>query len=191
MNSSHADDASVNAILRELNHLLAASLPLRTKDENEEQFFDGVVTAQDVAEAKIHFMAHARNSAAGDDRVTAQDIEALDNQAIADLANACFRALDAPLQSKFLKFITLLVHFRIRRWIEAHNILPPSQNGFRPGFRTSNNAFILRCLVERARAEGKTVYVALVDITNAFPSTDRATLWLKLHQLGMRGRMLD
>ncbi|KAE9385778.1 hypothetical protein BT96DRAFT_1088684 [Gymnopus androsaceus JB14] len=41
------------------------------------------------------------------------------------------------------------------------------------------------------RAMGKTLYVATVDITNAFPSTDRATLWLKLKMLGMSGKLFD
>lgn len=37
----------------------------------------------------------------------------------------------------------------------------------------------------------KTVYVAFVDFTNAFPSTDHSTLWLKLCRLGVGGAIFD
>ncbi|EJD46617.1 hypothetical protein AURDEDRAFT_33865, partial [Auricularia subglabra TFB-10046 SS5] len=100
-----------------------------------------------------------------------------------------FRTLG--VQSRFVKFTTLLFHFRFLEWMEAYKILPPSQNGFRPGYRTANNVLILRCLIDKAKATGKTLYVATVDLTNAFPSTDRATLWLKLYRLGVRGKIFD
>lgn len=80
---------------------------------------------------------------------------------------------------------------RIRAWAEATNRLPRSQNGFRPGFRTNNNAFILRCAAERAAAAGKKLYVASVDLANAFPSVDRPLLWIKLQRMGMQGPLLD
>ncbi|PBK79389.1 hypothetical protein ARMGADRAFT_950941, partial [Armillaria gallica] len=60
-------------------------------------------------------------------------------------------------------------------------------NGFRSGYRTNNNPLILRCAIESVKAQRKPLYVAVVDATNAFPSTDRATLWLKLQRLGMGG----
>jgi hypothetical protein len=44
-------------------------------------------------------------------------------------------------------------------------------------------------MIERARDEGKTLYVVAVDLTlNAFPSTERNTLWLKLHKYGLSGK---
>lgn len=61
---------------------------------------------------------------------------------------------------------------RIRAWVEKRNILPDSQNGFREKYRTHNNSFILRCAIDRPRAEGKTLYVAFVDLKNVSPSTD-------------------
>ncbi|KAJ7020337.1 hypothetical protein C8F04DRAFT_900631, partial [Mycena alexandri] len=67
-------------------------------------------------------------------------------------------------------------------------ILPDSQSGFREKYRTHNNSFILRC----ARAEGKRLYVAFVDLTNAFnPFTDLPTLWVKLYAAGVSGPLFD
>ena len=61
------------------------------------------------------------------------------------------------------------------QWSEANSIIPPSQNGFRHTYRTNNNAFVLCCLIEKARAMGKTLFVGFVDICNTFPSTDHAS----------------
>jgi Reverse transcriptase (RNA-dependent DNA polymerase) len=38
---------------------------------------------------------------------------------------------------------------------------------------------------------GKPLYVVYMDLKNAFPSTDRPTLWIKLHEMGFRGVMID
>jgi hypothetical protein len=46
-------------------------------------------------------------------------------------------------------------------------------------------------MIDKARAEEMTLYVIAVDLTNAFPSVDRATLWLKLYRMGMRGKIFD
>lgn len=41
------------------------------------------------------------------------------------------------------------------------------------------------------RADGKPLYVAFLDLSNAFPSTNLPTLWLKLLNLGVAGPLLD
>lgn len=76
------------------------------------------------------------------------------------------------IESCLLKMGTLLTDRRSRQWADQYHILPESQNGFRPGYRTNNNVFILRCAIERARAEGKTFYVVFLGISNALLSTD-------------------
>jgi hypothetical protein len=95
------------------------------------------------------------------------------------------------IESCFLKGLTILVHWRIFDWAETRGLIPPYQNGFRPGYRTNNNPFILWCLKEWARAQGHILFVASVDFTNTFPSTDQPTLWLKLFCMGMGGKTLD
>ncbi len=95
------------------------------------------------------------------------------------------------LECCLLKMATMIVHKRLAEWAESMNLLPDWQNGFRPGYRTLNNAFILRCAIEWAKAEGHPLYVAMVDATNAFPSTDHATLWLKLIEMGAGGPIFD
>jgi hypothetical protein len=95
------------------------------------------------------------------------------------------------LESCFLKLVCLLIHKRIYEWAEEHGIIPDSQTGFREHYRTNNNGFVLRTMIERARAEGRTLWVAFLDITNAFPSTNRDFLWVKLYKMGVSGKLFD
>ncbi|KAK0220906.1 hypothetical protein EDD85DRAFT_862493 [Armillaria nabsnona] len=75
--------------------------------------------------------------------------------------------------------------------MEANNVLPPSQNGFRKHYRTNNNMFILRVTIGRAWADQKVLYVAFIDLVSAFPSTDQPALWSKVSYLGAGGSMVD
>ncbi|PBK84341.1 hypothetical protein ARMGADRAFT_861319, partial [Armillaria gallica] len=95
------------------------------------------------------------------------------------------------LESVILKMMTYIIHKKLLHWADKLGAIPPSQNGFCPGFCTNNNIFILCTMIEQAQAEGKTLWVEFVDISNAFPSTDHTTLWLKLHKLGFTGKMFD
>jgi hypothetical protein len=95
------------------------------------------------------------------------------------------------LECCLLKFLTLLIDRRLRAWAEENKVLPDSQNGFREGYRTHNNSFILRTAVEKARSEGKVLYVVFIDLRNAFPSTHLPTLWLKLFRSGVLGPLFD
>ncbi|KAF8174436.1 hypothetical protein K438DRAFT_1450032, partial [Mycena galopus ATCC 62051] len=88
------------------------------------------------------------------------------------------------LESCFLKLLTLLIHKRTTDWANSRGLIPNYQNGFREGYRTNNNPFILR-------SDGRTLFVAAVDATNAFLSTDQPTLWLKLVKMGMGGALFD
>jgi hypothetical protein len=46
-------------------------------------------------------------------------------------------------------------------------------------------------LIEKCWAEGNTLFVTFVDITNAFPSTDHSLLWLTLKELNLMGQYFD
>lgn len=86
----------------------------------------------------------------------------------------------------------MLIHWRIHDCgAGARGLIPDWQNGLRPGYRTNNNPFILRCLRDWARAQGLDLYVAAIDASNAFHSTNQPTLWLKLFRLGMGGAVFD
>ncbi|KAA1475425.1 hypothetical protein DENSPDRAFT_753783, partial [Dentipellis sp. KUC8613] len=155
--------------------------------------------ASDVAAAKVHLHdRHQRTTACGIDKVSYADLMEIPNNSLATLANKCLTSPILPrdycligLESCLLKFVTLLIEARLRTWADESCLLPDSQNGFRPGFRTNNNVFILRCALDAAHATGMSVYATFVDLTNAFPSTNHPALWLKLYRLGFHGPMFD
>ena len=189
------------------NNAMAKAIPQRTQDMTEEQFFSKPFSVEEMASAKTH-LENRRGSATGIDGIGYKEILEIDNMALCSLLNLSMIKQDTPsswlstlivaiikrgksrddpnnyraagLESCLLKLMTLLIHMWLTAWCKKYNLLPPSQNGFRSGYRTNNNTFILRCAVDRARAEGNTLYVMFADISNAFPSTEQSTLWLKL-----------
>ncbi|PBL03023.1 hypothetical protein ARMGADRAFT_913249, partial [Armillaria gallica] len=90
-----------------------------------------------------------------------------------------------------MKLLILITEYRVTEWMDNANILSCSQNGFRHGNHTHNNSFILCTTIDRAHADGHVLYVAFVDLENAFPSTDLSILWTKMHWLGVGGAMYD
>jgi hypothetical protein len=51
--------------------------------------------------------------------------------------------------------------------------------------------FILQTLIDDTRSRGETLYVAFVDISNAFPLTNQHRLWNKLYDYGLTGCYFD
>ncbi|KAJ6497211.1 hypothetical protein C8R47DRAFT_972592, partial [Mycena vitilis] len=172
-----------------INPILSSVLPEKTEDTSSEGFFTRKWTEDDMGKLKDHIRKHSMDSAPGEDNTSYVDLLEIPNEDLAYLANQYSYRI--ALESCFLKALTMLIHWRIADWAQARGLIPPWQNGFRPGYRTNNNPFILRCAREWARAHGYTLYVAAVDATNAFPSTDQPTLWLKLFRMGMGGALFD
>ena len=88
------------------------------------------------------------------------------------------------------KLYALVLNLRLSAWAEAKGKRARGQAGFRRGFRTTDNCFILRALVERARAQGVKLYICAVDLEKAFDSVDRQLLWAALQRTGIGGYML-
>ncbi|VDB85252.1 unnamed protein product [Peniophora sp. CBMAI 1063] len=194
---------------------LAAVTPLIAPDDT----FTRPFTAEDIASVKADIKDGANSGAPGFDGVRKSLFMDMDNEALAALLNECVARQDAPsvwlktvivgimkkglpehdpnsyrtigLECVVLKVMTLLIHKRLYAWAEANNILPPAQNGFRHGFRTNNNVFIMRTILEKYRPSKQPVYVAFIDISNAFPSTDRDILFVKLQRMGCVGPVVD
>ncbi|EJD47308.1 hypothetical protein AURDEDRAFT_62337, partial [Auricularia subglabra TFB-10046 SS5] len=171
----------------------AASLPECSVDITEERHFSRRFTLEDIARVKARLRSHKLGRSTGVDRKGYKEILLIPNDVLLELFNACLEAYRTiGLECCLLKFLTMLMDGRIREWLDARpDILPRSQNGFRAGSRTNNNTFILRCAAENARPQGRCLYVASVDISNAFPSVNQELLFLKLYKLGMRSPMFD
>lgn len=88
------------------------------------------------------------------------------------------------------KLYALTLNTRLAAWLEARGKRASGQAGFRKGYRTVDNCFILRALVERARARGVKLYICAVDFEKAFDCVNRDELWAALRRAGIGGCML-
>lgn len=199
--------------------LITGAIPTHTIDLTDEGWFTRPFTSDDVAYAKAKAKEHGSNSSPGTDSSTYDVFMDIPTAKLCELFNACIESLDVPhtwlttilipilkpgrddmdpksyrlvaLESCMLKMLTLMIDNRIKSWGEATRAVPDSQNGFRAGYRTNNNAFILRAAIDKAAADGKTLYVLFLDLTNAFPSTNLPTLWSQLYAMGVSGPLFD
>lgn len=66
----------------------------------------------------------------------------------------------------------------------AEEILPETQCGFRPGRGTVDMIFAARQIQEKCREQNKDLYMAFIDLTKAFDTVDRKSLWKVLEKIG-------
>ena len=86
------------------------------------------------------------------------------------------------------KLFAMVLDARITEWTEDNQIRARGQAGFRRDHRTTDNIFVLRCLIEKSK--GKRLYSCFVDFRKAFDTIPRAKLWTVLESIGIRGDIL-
>ncbi len=96
----------------------------------------------------------------------------------------------------FAKLFAMIIERRLASWAEEHGVKARGQSGFRKNYRTNDNIFVLRSLIEKqkqARQKGGSgkLYCCFVDFKKAFDTVPRALLWQVLEDLGVQGRVLD
>ncbi len=94
------------------------------------------------------------------------------------------------------KRFAMILEQRIASWAEEHAVKSKGQAGFKKDFRTTDNIFILRSLIDKqkqSRPKGKAgkLYCCFVDFRKAFDTVPRAVLWQVLEEPGVHGRILD
>ena len=109
-----------------------------------------------------------------------------------DMSN--YRGITAG--SVIAKLFAMILEQRSATWAETHNVKAKGQAGFRKDYRTTDNIFVLRSLIDRqreARQKGKAgkLYCCFVDIRKAFDTVPRHLLWQVLKDLGIYGCILD
>ncbi len=199
--------------------VMSGAVPPHNADPSAGNFFSAQWTLSELQDALKHIKRNNMHSALGKDKVAYSTILSIDETLLLNVFQRCIdlceiptswadavvaavpkkaKPLDDPdsyrvigLQSCFLKVLTLLIDRRLRRWADSLHFIPDSQNGFRPKYRTNNNSFILRCAVDKAKSEREPLFVAFIDLSNAFPSTNHSALWWKLHSNGARGPIID
>lgn len=97
--------------------------------------------------------------------------------------------------SVIAKLFAMILDHRMAVWAEDEGIKAKGQAGFRKDFRTTDNIFVLKSLIDKqkqtrqGKASGK-LYCCFVDFKKAFDTVPRGLLWQVLER-GICGPILD
>ena len=90
------------------------------------------------------------------------------------------------------KIFTSILNSRINAWCVENDILCQEQAGFKRGFSTIDNIFIVNTIIKKyTQKQGGRCYCAFIDFTKAFDLLNRDALWYKLQKLGMSTKMIN
>lgn len=84
-----------------------------------------------------------------------------------------------------VKVYTNILLNRLHKWLERENILHENQAGFRRGYSTVDNIFILQNIVALKLKKKEKVYAFFVDFKTAFDNVPRNKLFYKLFNAGL------
>ena len=94
------------------------------------------------------------------------------------------------LTTVFSKIVIGVLNDRLDVWSNTNNIITEVQAGFKKGYSTIDNGFILHALIKKYHAKKRKVYVAFIDYRKAFDSVDRSKMWEILQKHDINGKML-
>ena len=83
------------------------------------------------------------------------------------------------------KILLKITARRLSEYCERVRILPEEQSGFRPNRSTTDMMFVICRLQELARKKRIPLYVCFIDLTKAYDSVDRTSLWTVLARFGV------
>jgi hypothetical protein len=82
-----------------------------------------------------------------------------------------------------------IINKRIQVWAQENDITGEFQAGFKPGYSTIDNIFVLMACVQKQFALNRKLYVAFIDFEKAFDSINRNLLWPILDKNGIKGKL--
>ncbi len=88
------------------------------------------------------------------------------------------------------KLYCSVLNDRLTTWAEYNEILNDKQNGFRRGRSTVDHIGSLTSIIETRKLMRKPTYVCFIDFKKAYDRIDRSTLWKRLADNGVNGKML-
>ena len=78
------------------------------------------------------------------------------------------------------KLFTLILNNRLTDYCEQLGIINGAQAGFRKGFSTSGNIFIIHCLINTLFSRKCKLFCAFIDFKGALNNVWRVGLWKTL-----------
>lgn len=96
------------------------------------------------------------------------------------------------LNSSLGNLFCQILNNRINNYLETNDLLAKEQAGFRKHFRTTDQIFILKNLVDQViKNRNSRLYCCFVDFRKAFDNVWHTALLLKLHTIGIRGHCFN
>ena len=94
------------------------------------------------------------------------------------------------------KLFNSILNNRLIKYLEDNNILKDEQAGFRKGFRTTDNIFTLKTLIDKyARSQKKkknnVLFSCFIDFKSVFDRISRTKLLHKMQKVGITGKFLS
>ncbi|XP_077996531.1 uncharacterized protein LOC144449832 [Glandiceps talaboti] len=94
------------------------------------------------------------------------------------------------LLSIFSKIFIGILNRRLTFWADAFTKIDEAQAGFRRGYSTVDNIFILQSIIQKYLTLNKgKFYCVFVDFSKAFDTVERQRLWYILLKGGVKGKM--
>lgn len=89
------------------------------------------------------------------------------------------------------KLFTSIINIRINNFAEKYEVISSAQSGFRKGFSTLDNLFVIQSLIEMSKSNNKKLFCSFIDFQQAFDNVWRGGLWSKLTNYMVNGRCLN
>ena len=88
------------------------------------------------------------------------------------------------------QLFTAVLNNRIQKYADEYDVISGCQAGFRKGYSTNDNIFILHHLIELVCKSKHKLYCAFIDLKQAFDRVWRDGLWEKLMKYHINGKCL-
>ena len=86
------------------------------------------------------------------------------------------------------KLFTAILNNRIQTYVDEHEIIKNCQAGFRKGYSTTDNIFILHNLIDIVCKSKRSLFCSFIDLKQAFDKVWRAGLWDKISKYNINGK---
>jgi len=95
------------------------------------------------------------------------------------------------LASSIYKVYCSILNERLSSWAESNDKITDEQNGFRKKRSTTDHISSLTSFIDTRKKLGKSTVCAFIDFTKAYDSINRNTLWQRLSDIGIAGKLLN
>jgi hypothetical protein len=95
------------------------------------------------------------------------------------------------MMSVTAKCFEMILNRRLELWSDRMGCISDLQGGFRKERSTTDQIWILKEIVRSRKEKNMPSYLTFVDVRKAYDTVWRNGLWKKLHDIGVRGKMLD